>query len=276
VYVAHSSASEVMTLTTDLEPLPPLPLSFHPYQLLLASVSGQPGLIVTNGDGGPAAVLSLPSGKKRCDLAAGYWPAYDPRTGKIYIANDGAKALFVFEGVTCKLTSTIQLPQFAAALAVDVAARRVYAALHHQDAIAVIDGDSGAIVDTWTGYAGNPTSLGFDDQARRLYVGFSLGNRVAEISLGDAASPDIQSRDLIVGDQPRFLAVDPGVHRVVVTVLAGAFLGLVQDQAIEAPLPLPYVAQMSAFDSLTHCVFSTSYGTAGNPQGVQRLCSFGP
>jgi hypothetical protein len=144
-------------------------------------------------------------------------------------------------------------------VAIDDLANRVYVAIHHEQYVSVIDGETDSLVANIALIPqGDPTDVAVNPNNHYVYVAYSQGNAVTEIDTGPSGLGPYEQTNLVVGDGPRFVQVDPGIDRAYVSVINFYQLGIVTAGIVEEdPLQLDIIPAFTGVNTKTHCAYTS-------------------
>jgi YVTN family beta-propeller protein len=175
--------------------------------------------------------LPLPGGSSRWE-----YQVLDPRTGRLYLAHQGASEVVVVDTLQQRVVATVPGIESVHGLALAASLGRLYAAANAGSEVAVIDLASARVVarvPTGTG----PDGIAYASSAGRLFVADEIG--------GGETVVDVRSNRPLarvdVGDGPSDSQVDPSTGRVLVSASEGRELVALDpvSQAVVARYPIP-------------------------------------
>ena len=201
--------------------------------------------------------------------------AFNPNTEKLYASAAAAPSVAVAAGPgNCALTADVPVDDKPASVAVDVAANRVYAPIHTDNELAVIDGGTDALSQIPV-LAGNPSGIAADGVNHRVYLAENIGNRIVDVDSGPHGTGPYTQTNLTVGDGPASVAVDPALDRAYVGVVNFEQLAVVEHDVVQpAPVNLGFVPSAVAVDPVDHCVYVSGYAltASGTQAKLARVC----
>jgi DNA-binding beta-propeller fold protein YncE len=175
--------------------------------------------------------LPLPGGSSRWA-----YQAFDSRTGRLYLAHQGASEVVVVDTLQQRVVTTVPGIEAVHGLALAPALGRLYAAANAGSEVAVIDLASARVVARVPTGAG-PDGLAYVSSAGRLLVSDGAG--------GGETIVDVETNRPLaridVGDGPSDSEVDPSTGRVLVTASGGRELVALDpvSQTVVARYPVP-------------------------------------
>lgn len=139
--------------------------------------------------------------------------AVNPRAGKLYVANTGAKNVAIVSTRDWKIESSIPLPAAPYDVTLSSDGSRLYLANRRELSISAVDLAQIDRVQT-VNVAGSPAQLAFDPARRVLYA--TLQDRAAVVVL----DPNLKelARYKLLASQPTGLILDTAAHRLYVSV----------------------------------------------------------
>jgi len=177
------------------------------------------------------ADLPLPGGSSRWD-----YQVLDPRTGRLYLAHQGASEVVVVDTTQQRVVATVPGVESVHGLALAPALGRLYAAAHSGSEVAVIDVASARVVARVPTGAG-PDGMAYVSSAGRLFVANAMGGgeTVVEVATNRALAR------VDVGDGPSDTEVDPSTGRVLVSASGSRQLVAVDpvSESVVARYPIP-------------------------------------
>jgi YVTN family beta-propeller protein len=196
--------------------------------------ASQPG----GGDAAPAVAgyrmvgdLPLPGGGSRWS-----YQVLDPRTGRLYLAHQGASEVVVVDTLQQRVVATVPGIDSVRGLALASGIGRLYAAATGGNEVAVIDLASARVV-ARVPTGGGPDGVAYVASAGRVLVsdGTGGGETVVDVRTNRALGR------VDVGDGPSDSVVDPATGHVLVAVSAARQLVAVDatSQAVVARYPIP-------------------------------------
>ena len=190
----------------------------------------------STGDSGPAvpgyrlvADLPLPGGSSRWA-----YQVLDARTGRLYLAHQGASEVVVVDVVQQRVVATLSGIASVHGLALAPNLGRLYASATGAGEVAVIDLASMRVV-ARVPTGGGPDGVAYLASAGRLFVSDGGGETVVDVATDRSVSR------IDVGDGPGDSEVDPWTGRVLVAVAGSRQLVALDPRslAVAARYPLP-------------------------------------
>jgi len=163
-----------------------------------------------------------------CCSSPGVYLAVNPVSGLLLAVESASKQVMAFDEGGRKV-ATIPVGDVPAGITIDVEAQRAYVANSDSRSVSVIDvaperHTAFNVVDKII-LLDHPTDLAVDPAARRVY---SIDNLARKLSVIDLSGPSVgrHVKDLELGDDPGFIALDPVTSRGYVSL--GANVAVVQ------------------------------------------------
>jgi DNA-binding beta-propeller fold protein YncE len=177
------------------------------------------------------ADLPLPGGSSRWA-----YQVIDPRTGRLYLAHQGASEVVILDTVQQRVVGTVPGIEAVHGLALAQSIGRLYAAANAGGEVAVIDLASARVVARVPTGAG-PDGVAYVASAGRLFVANGAGG--GETVVDVRSNRPLASVD--VGDGPSDSEVDPSSGHVLVSASAARELVALDpvSQAVVARYPIP-------------------------------------
>jgi subtilisin family serine protease len=225
---------------------------------------------------GAVEVYNLPSGTPSCPAPYGGTGtglnsiAFDAATGKAFVAVESAPHIAIAAGPgNCAITSNVPTHDKPLDIAIDRAAGRVYAPIHHANELAVLT-TGGALVSQIPVLAGNPFGVAADEINHRVYVAQNLGNAIVDVNSGMAGTGPYAQTNLTMGDAPASVEVDPALDTAYVGIRNFLQLGVVVHDLVQSPIALGFIPGKPAVNPNSHCAYVA--GMAGPVGKLARLC----
>jgi YVTN family beta-propeller protein len=175
--------------------------------------------------------LPLPGGSSRWE-----YQVLDPRTGRLYLAHQGANAVVIVDTLQTRVVATVPGIESVHGLALAPSLGRLYAAANGASEVAVIDLASARVVARVPTGAG-PDGIAYASSAGRVFVADGIGGGESVVDVSD-------NRPLArvdVGEGPSDSQVDPSTGHVLVSSSGGRDLVALDpvSDAVVARYPMP-------------------------------------
>jgi len=193
--------------------------------------------------------------------------AVDPTTNMVYVVDSGSAqgapngTLFVVDGASNSIVSTLPGLSRPAAVAVDSGTDTVYIANADSNTVSVLSGISNAIVAT-VPVGLSPSAVAVDQATHMVYVGNAKDGTVSVI---DGATNTMIAKIALGITGIDLIAVDPGLNRIFVGSNQGYAVGISviegASNTVGTTIYIRNAPQAIAVDSASHTLFAESNET---------------
>jgi len=207
-----------------------------------------------------SSISPFPQVQPVCDvpltpIAVGSKPwavAVNPKTNRVYVANEGDGTVSVIDGDTAAVVATIPVGYMPWAVAVNPDTNRIYVANGGDNSVSVIDGASDTVATTFA-VGDRPKGVTVSPRTNRVYVANAGSDDMTVI---DGANNEVLAA-VPVGQEPSAIAVNSESERVYVANLHSFSVSVIDGAAgtVMDTLPVGDAPQAVAVNTETDLVY---------------------